>query len=393
MHPDPAARPTLLVAASTFPAEAGDGTPGFVLDLALALSSDHRVIVVAPMTKGARKHQRIGDVEVRRYSYFPARWQDLADGAIVDNLRAVPARWLQVPFFFGAMAVALRRETRRSRPDVALLHWIIPQGAVGKLVLGDMPRVVTTLGGDLYALRHPVLQRVKRAVIASAAAVTCMSTDMARELRKLGARDDQVHVVPMGVDLDPIARAVARETRTAGRVLFVGRLVEKKGATVLLDALDRVTHRPEQVVVVGDGPLRVALEARASDEVTFVGAQDKEALAAHYARAGIALYPSVPAANGDRDGLPVALLEAMSAGCAVVASAVPGIVDVVQDGVNGLLVAPGDAEGLAAAIDRLLADPALAERLGRAARETAAAYTVGAVGDRYRTLIDGALRS
>ena len=392
MHPDPVARPTLLVAASTFPAEPGDGTPGFVLDLALALSSDHRVVVVAPMTKGAAKHQRIGDVEVRRYSYFPGRWRDLADGAIVDNLRAAPVRWLQVPFFFGAMAVALRREARRSRADAALLHWIIPQGAVGKLVLGDLPRVVTTLGGDLYALRHPVLQRVKRAVIASAASVTCMSTDMALELRKLGARDDQVHIVPMGVDLEPISRAVASETRTPGRLLFVGRLVEKKGATVLLDALDRVAHRPAEVVVVGDGPLRQALEARAGSGVDFVGAQGKAALAAHYAKAGIAVYPSVPAANGDRDGLPVALLEAMSAGCAVVASAVPGIVDVVEDGVNGLLVAPGDADALAAAVDRLLADPALAERLGAGARATAAAYTVEAVGDRYRTLIADALQ-
>lgn len=390
MRPDPELRPTLLVAASTFPAEAGDGTPGFVLDLATALSDEYRVVVVAPMTKGARAHQRIGDVEVRRFGYFPSRWRDLADGAIVDNLRAKKSRWLQVPFFFVSMAAALRRERRRSQPDVALLHWIIPQGAVGRVVLGDLPRVVTTLGGDLYALRHPVLQAVKRSVIRSAASVTCMSTDMARELRKLGARDDQVHVVPMGVDLDPITRAVEGETRVPGRVLFVGRLVEKKGATVLIDALDRMAEQPTEVAVVGDGPLRAQLQARAGSAVTFLGAQGKEALASEYAKAAIALYPSVPAANGDRDGLPVALLEAMSAGCAIVASAVPGIVDVVEDGVNGLLVEPGDARALAAAIDRLLADPALAERLGRAAADTAAAHTVGAVGDRYRTLLTAA---
>lgn len=391
MSHDPAARPTLLVAASTFPAQPGDGTPGFVLDLATALSSDHRVVVVAPMTKGASRHQRIGDVEVRRYRYFPSRWSDLADGAIVDNLKAKRSRWLQVPFFFLSMAAAIRHEARRSRPDAALLHWIIPQGAVGKLVLGDLPRVVTTLGGDLYALRNPVLQRVKRSVIRSAASVTCMSTDMASELRKLGARDDQVHIVPMGVDLDPIARAVEREDRTPGRVLFVGRLVEKKGATVLLDALGRMHAAPDEVVVVGDGPLRKDLEARAGAGVAFVGAKDKAGLAAEYAKAGIALYPSVPAANGDRDGLPVALLEAMSAGCAIVASAVPGIVDVVEDGVNGLLVPAGDADALAAAIDRLLADPVLAAGLGAAARRTSAAYTVDAVGDRYRTLIAAAV--
>ncbi|KQO62178.1 glycosyltransferase [Curtobacterium sp. Leaf261] len=391
MQPD-SARPTVLVAASTFPAEAGDGTPGFVLDLAIALSRDHRVVVVAPMTRGARRHQSIGGVEVRRFRYFPERWRDLADGAIVDNLRADRKRWLQVPFFFGAMAVALRREQRRSHPDVALLHWIIPQGAVGRLVLGDLPRVVTTLGGDLYALRAPILQAVKRAVIRSAASVTCMSTDMARELAALGARPDQVHVVPMGVDLEPISRAVATETRVPGRVLFVGRLVEKKGAAVLLDALDRTVER-SSVVVVGDGPLRADLERRAGDTVVFRGALGKEALAAEYARASVALYPSVPARNGDRDGLPVALLEAMSAGCAIVASAVPGIVDVIEDGVNGLLVAPGDPDALAAAVDRLVADLELGDRLGRAAAITAASHTVEAVGDRYRLLLDAARRA
>jgi len=124
--------------------------------------------------------------------------------------------------------------------------------------------------------------------------------------------------------------------------------------------------------------------------VTFLGARGKEDLAAEYAKASIALYPSVPAANGDRDGLPVALLEAMSAGCAIVASAVPGIVDVIEDGVNGLLVEPGDADALAAAVDRLLADPALASQLGSAAAETAAAHTVGAVADRYRGLLSAA---
>lgn len=386
MPTDPA-RPTLLVAASTFPAEAGDGTPGFVLDLASALTDEYRVVVVAPMTRGARRHQWIGDVEVRRYRYFPARWQDLADGAIVDNLRADRTRWAQVPSFFLAMAAALVRERRRVQPDVALLHWIIPQGAVGRLVLGRLPRVVTTLGGDLYALRTPVLQAVKRAVVRNAAAVTCMSTDMARELARLDARDDQVHVVPMGVDLDPITRATATETRDLRRVLFVGRLVEKKGAVVLLDALDRVGARPERTVVVGDGPLRAALESRAGAGVTFVGAKGKDDLAAEYARAGIALYPSVPAVNGDRDGLPVALLEAMAAGCAVVASAVPGIVDVVQDGENGLLVPPGDAAALAAALERLLGDADLVRRLGAAAARTARAHTVPAVADRYRSLL------
>jgi len=378
-------RPRLLVAASTFPSRRGDGTPGFVLDLAEAVASEFRVLVVAPMVEGAARHEWIGDVEVRRYRYFPRRWQDLAEGAIVDNLRADRTRWLQVPFFFGALAGALLRARLQHRPQVAHLHWIIPQGLVGALVLGSVPRVITTLGGDLYALRHPVLQRLKSRVVAGARYVTCMSGDMASELARLGADPERVRVVPMGVDVDPLRRAGEREDRLADRVLFVGRLVEKKGAAVFLDAVRELPAADG--VVVGSGPLRSALEAAAPSTVSFVGALGREDLATQYARAAIAVHPSVPAASGDRDGLPVALLEAMSSGCAIVASRVPGIVDVVEDGVSGILVPPGDAAALREAIRSLLEDESLRTRLGEAARRTAEAYSVEAISATYRDLL------
>jgi colanic acid/amylovoran biosynthesis glycosyltransferase len=386
--PRSVAKPTLLVAASTFPSKQGDGTPGFVLDLAQALTDDFRVVVVAPMVAGSQRRETMGGVIVRRYSYFPKRWQDLAHGAIIDNLRAKPARYLQVPFFFAAMAFSLASARRAYRPDVAHLHWIIPQGIVGRFVLGRTPRVVTTLGGDLYALRGGLFRRLKRQVIESARYVTCMSHDMATELAALGARTDQIRVVPMGVDLGPIERATASVERSSRQILFVGRLVEKKGASVFLDALERLGGGPvPEVVVIGDGPLRASLEARASSNVSLVGAKGRDDLAAAYARAAIAVYPSVPAANGDRDGLPVALLEAMAAGCAVVCSRVPGIVDVVEDGVNGLLVEPGDATALADALAKLLADDELRIRLGDAARATSASYTVDAIAATYRALL------
>jgi colanic acid/amylovoran biosynthesis glycosyltransferase len=390
---NPTPKPVLLVATSTLPARVGDGTPGFVLDLAAAVSDDFDVVVVAPMVGRAPRHEVVAGVTIHRYSYFPRRWQDLADGAIVENLRAKRSRWLQVPFFFLAMAVAVRRANARYRPSVAHLHWIIPQGLVGLVTLGRLPRVVTTLGGDLYALQGAVPTRLKRRVIRSARYVTCMSHDMAAELSKLGATDDQVRVIPMGVDVGPVERAVAAESRRPGSLLFVGRLVEKKGAAVLLDAVRLLPDDPSRhLTVVGDGPLRASLTAKADASVEFVGQRGRDDLAAEYARAEVALYPSVPASNGDRDGLPVALLEAMTAGCVVIASRAPGIVDVVEDDVNGLLVTPGDAAALAAAIARVEADPALRARLGGAARETARGYSVEMVSEKYREILGSTLR-
>jgi glycosyltransferase involved in cell wall biosynthesis len=101
----------------------------------------------------------------------------------------------------------------------------------------------------------------------------------------------------------------------------------------------------------------------------------------------VAVVPSVPAATGDQDGLPVSLLEAMAAGCAVVASALAGIDAAVVDGESGLLVPPGDAARLAAALAELLADPERRAKLGAAADSRAEEFSVEAAGSRYCRLL------
>jgi len=141
--------------------------------------------------------------------------------------------------------------------------------------------------------------------------------------------------------------------------------------------------------VVGDGPLRAELEQRAAGlPVTFVGALSRERLAREYAAAAVAVFPSVRAASGDQDGLPVALLEALAAGCPVIASDLPGLDEAVVDGESGLLFAAGDAAALATALRRVLDDPATAQRLSTGAATRAEEYSVAAIGARYVDLLD-----
>jgi glycosyltransferase involved in cell wall biosynthesis len=109
------------------------------------------------------------------------------------------------------------------------------------------------------------------------------------------------------------------------------------------------------------------------------------------ARASIVVVPSVPAASGDQDGLPVVLLEAMTLGCAVVGSALPGLDEAVTDGVSGVLVPAADAGALQQALRELLADPGRRDKLGRAAAEASADYTAAAVGERYVALLHEAI--
>jgi colanic acid/amylovoran biosynthesis glycosyltransferase len=383
----------LLVVASTFPGRRGDGTPEFVMDLSLRLGREFETTVLVPRVPGTEPREQIEGVHIERFAYFPRRWEDLAHGAIIENLRAKPARWLQVVPFVIAESIHLRRLIRTFEPDVLHLHWVVPQGIAALLVGRRVPWVVTTLGGDVYALRGGLARRLKERVLRRARAVTTMNADMRDRVLAMGANPSTTYVQPLGADIDSIRRlAGANQDRETDRILFVGRLVEKKGAAVLLDAVRRLP--PSQrwnLEVVGDGPLADDLKQAAEGlPVTFSGAASRQQLANAYARSAVIVVPSVPAASGDQDGLPTVLLEAMGSGVAVVASDLPGINEAVVDGETGLLVPPNDPRALAEALTTLLTDDGLRARLAKAAQNRSEAFTVEACAQRFVEIMTAA---
>jgi glycosyltransferase involved in cell wall biosynthesis len=390
------ARPRLLVLASTFPAHAQDGSPAFVADLAVAQSVAFDTVVVTPRVPGSPARESWGGVDVRRYRFFPRRWEDLAAGAILENLRSRPSRWLQVPFLFAAGALAVRRAVHDTAPDVVHVHWIIPQGLMALAGARRVPWLVTTQGGDLYALTSPFARWLKRRVLRRASAVTVMNAEMGDRVVALGVPAERVRVLSMGAAVDRMPPPGPE--RVPGRLIFVGRLVEKKGLAHLLDALHDLPAGTEwSLEVVGAGRWRAARAAPAAGlgaRVSFLGQRSSEDLGRRLVRAAVAVFPSVRARSGDQDGLPVSLLEALATGTPVVASDLPGLSDAVAGGAEpaGLLVEPGDTAGLTAALTRLLGDDDERERMGRAARAQATEYSVDAVGGRYVQLLQEVIR-
>lgn len=395
-------KPRLLVLTSTYPRWVDDHEPGFVHELSRRLTQRFDVTVIGPHAAGAKREEVMDGVRVLRYRYAPAALETLVnDGGIVTNLRRSVWKYLLVPGFLLGQVWLLWRLLQRWKPDVVHAHWLLPQGLMIAMSGGRVPFVVTSHGVDLFALKAKPFTALKRLVVRRAAAITVVSTAMRDALAGLDAPPDKVTVLPMGVDLTASFTPDQSVSRTPHELLFVGRLVEKKGLNHLIDAMPAIIDRCPQahLTVAGFGPEASALKARAqqlglSEKLRFTGAVAQTDLPAMYRRAAVFVAPFVQTASGDQEGLPVALMEAIACGCPVVVGDVSGVHDLLDEADTNVMVDPVDTAALAAAVVRVLNDPQNAgatsdERRNRL--NSMIDWTV--IADRYARLLTACLRS
>lgn len=392
-------RPRILVLTSTFPRRAGDTEPSFVFELCRRLLPSYDVTVLAPHAPGIRRREFLDGVEIVRFRYFLERFQYLAyQGGILANLKKRPWTAMLVPFFLAAELAAVLRILRSDEIRLIHAHWIIPQGLVAvlaRVIRGqNLPLLCTSHGGDLFALRGALLARVKKMVTNRMDALTVVSRAMKRVVEPWVRANLPVRVIPMGVDLSQ-GFVPDNSFEREQSILFVGRLVEKKGLPHLLKAFAQVhAQHPGWVLrIVGDGPDARALKQQAEclgveDSVRFEGPVENRLLPAYYASAGAVAFPSVVAGDGDREGFGLVAVEALGCECAVVASGLEAVLDIVRDRENALVVPPADPEALAGALNRLIEQPRLARKLGQAGREyVLQRFDWPIVADRYRALM------
>jgi glycosyltransferase involved in cell wall biosynthesis len=280
------------------------------------------------------------DVEVVSAQSF--RHFGIAYGhGVVGNLKQRPWLAALVPMMLASFVHAARDAARGA--DVVHAHWL-PAGWVAART--GRPYVVTLHGTDvMLAERLPAFARL---VLDGARVVVAVSRALADTAARFGARD--VRVIPNGVDIPPDAQGKEDEPP---HVLYAGRLSKEKGVLELVEAT-----RGLPLVLAGDGPLRRRLPTARG----FVPRAELDEL---YEAAAVVACPS------RREGFGVTCLEAMAHGKPVVAAAVGGLLDLVTDDETGLLVPARDSAALRRALERLLADRDLRQRLGEAGRERA----------------------
>jgi glycosyltransferase involved in cell wall biosynthesis len=305
-------------------------------------------VMLAARRPGAYARTLLRALRYGRSDVVRRFWQA---GYLADLLRRDPVRHLHAHFATGPALVAM------------LAH-----------ELSGIPYSFTAHARDIFVDTPPELLRAE--MEGAQAVVTVSEYNRRYLLSRSPHLNGKVRCVECGLDLSEFPFRWPRASDAGPPIILaVARLVEKKGLGDLIQAAEILRRQGHafRVEIIGDGALRPTLDRRVAecglgDTVALRGAQPHEVVRAAYDRAAVFVLPCVVAEDGDRDGLPNVLLEAMASGLPVVSTSVVGIPDVIEGERDGLIIPPSDPPALARALERLLIDPDLRDRLARAAR-------------------------
>lgn len=345
-------------------------TPWFVELVRRQRESGIDARVLTSAYRGGPEVQPFPEIPVERFRYAPASLEALTHvEAVTDRLRHNP--WVAglLPLYI-AGGLRAAHDAGRTQPDVVHVHWPMPHALFGAAVRrgsGNRTAVVCSY----YSVElNWVVHRLKplmpflRWTAQTADAVTAISNSTATAVRQL--TDKPVSIVPYGAALDDDVIPSVRTALSGDgpvKILFVGRLVERKGVEVLVRALAGLASLPDaELTVIGRGERAELIErtARAhgvADRVRLMGAVSRDELIRSYSSHDLFVLPAVVDSEGDTEGLGVVLLEALKFERPVIASNLGGIPDIVEHELTGLLVPPGDPAALGAAIEFLVRNP------------------------------------
>jgi glycosyltransferase involved in cell wall biosynthesis len=321
----------------------------------------------------------------RTVRHHPAGLARVAGLAFAQSVRARKGFWPRKLYAKELLQAVALADRLADAPDVRHLHAHFAHGTTTVTwfasAITGLPFSFTGHAKDIYAPSLNPAGLLRRKLLAAKFAVTCTEANV-RHLESI-APEATVHRVYHGLNAD-FSRLMGGEAMPAPgpngtlRLLGVGRLVAKKGFDTVVDACGLLDRRgvPFEAVIVGpDDDAGPALRARISelglgDRIRLEGQMSQAELLEEYRRASAFCLPCRVLDNGDRDGIPNVLAEAMACGAPVVTTPISGIPEIVRDGVNGLFVQPDDPESLAAAVMRLREDRALASRISEEAAAT-----------------------
>lgn len=365
---------------TSFPRSMKDDSGIFVFRLCRALAgSSMQVHVVAPADGETPPAEEMGGIRVYRVRYFfPRRWQRLSygPGGIPANLKRNPWLFIQVPFFILMLMVKSLRVAKGA--DIVHAQWLFT-GLIAlavKMIRG-IPYVVTLRGSDVLQSRKGTFAYfISLFILKRAALITTVNQDIRSWVTAQGIPEERVVFLRNGVEVCMNGRSGGVSSRCS--LLYVGSLIPRKGVRTLIEAFSKVIREEKEVrlVLIGDGreqeQLRVQVKSFGlGGLVTFVGTQPPDQIPHWMNRSDCLVLPSL------WEGTPNVVLEAMACGLPVVASDLPGISEVMNHGVHGLLSKPEDADELAQNLLKLIRNKGLRLQMGKRGREAIIEMGIG----------------
>ena len=374
MGVEPAPRPPVLIVTHNYPRDADDQAGQFIYTLIHPIRHRYRFIVVAPHHARLPLEETRDDVTIVRFRYGPDDQETLAyEGNMHEQvMKGWGARFAFLRFL-RAMRQCVAEQVETHRPVSAHIHWWVPGGLAAAAVLKrkGVPYILTTHGSDVTLLdKFKFMRPVAVRLFKRAAAATAVSTYLRDRLKAMAGVE--AVVLPMPYDESKFTPRPAADLDPPV-ITCIGRFIERKGQPDLLRACGLLRQRGVsfRLKLVGDGPLRPDLERLASDEevgdrIEWTGNIPHRDIPSILEQTSVAVLPSVQDWKGEVEGLGMVLVEASACGRPVVGTDLAGVRDAVEHEHTGLLVAPNAPAELANALERILADRALARRYGEA---------------------------
>lgn len=365
----------VLVVATAYPRYKGDVITPWLPELIKRLRAKGIDVSVYTSSYKGLEHHVLENVPVYRFRYFLKAFERLTHEEMAADRfsRGLVPKILSAFYLLLGMTF-IYQLTKQHQFDIIHVHWPFPHilfGLFGKHT--SSAQIISSFhGAEIRWLKRkfPFLKHLFRILINKSCCITTNSRHTARELE--GIVHKKIDIIPFSSTIGQSSDPISDEKE----IIFVGRLVERKGVKYLIEAMAKIQNEiPHHLYIIGDGPDHQELQQMVDrfnlqNRITLTGYINDDTLAERFKRCSFFVLPAVYDKKGDIEGLGVVLIEAMSYSKPVIASKAGGIPDIVQDGENGYLVPPGDVETLAKAMKKLASNDNLCRVMGKKAKQT-----------------------
>jgi glycosyltransferase involved in cell wall biosynthesis/ubiquinone/menaquinone biosynthesis C-methylase UbiE len=405
----------ILTLTSSFPRHVGDISGNFVYKLANELKErGFEIIFLTPHYPDTKLKEDVDGLKVYRFPYFyPFKYQKLhREDGIVYYLKNSHLAKMQVILLFLSELFYAIKIIRKEKIDIIHSHWLLPQGLVGSICrkIFGIPHITTIHSSEITLIKKiPFGRRIMEFVVNNTDKIVSVSSHRASEVLNFispkisKTAKEKIDIIPMGVDLSEIRNEINKDELKAKYginskfvVLFVGRLVEVNGCEYLIKSFKSVVNKISdvQLIIAGSGSLEFKLKKMVTDQnmeeyIRFDGPVEHTKICDYYSLSDILVFPSIVDSSGFEEGLPVVLLEALVAGKPVVATKTKGVMEVIKDEWNGVLVEQKNSEQIAEKVLELFNDEKLRIEISKNALETAKKYDWDVIAERYSKILTG----